>query len=311
MFYADSLAFLGPQGKSPILDPEINLDLAHVTAAPPWFTKTEEILSAVRNFRRDLERQSIRIITSRDSVDGNGLGIVLGLQGPPHDATPSNLKMLYDAGVRIMQIAYQDSNPYGGGLLHPDLPLTREGKEFLSYCEDIGFILDLSHAGHRTASEALDHFMGAVCVSHTGIYEKHPNPRNLPMSTLMRIQNRGYVGLYTITFGLSGWDNSLAAFQDHLEYFLLVAGYENLGIGSDGAYQEQNPVALREQFGFMKAKIDPDGKIGARSPDQPAELNSPERMRILESVIREIVPEHTLPGIMGQNFQRFLRENLR
>jgi membrane dipeptidase len=312
VFYADSLAFLGPQGKAPILDPEIKLDLAHLTAAPPWLTATDEILNAVLGFRETLERQGIRIIASGEDVDGNGLGVVLGLQSPPHDASPENLMRLREAGIRVMSIAYQDENPYGSGFLHPNIGLSDKGEDFLYLCDEAGFILDFSHAGHETAEEALRCFEGPVCASHTGVWEIYQTPRNLPTSLLQWIvENGGYVGIYTLTFGLSDADDSLAPFQRHLMAAGTACGWEVVGLGTDGVYQDQNLDELKKHFAFMREKIDPDGKIGARFPDQPSDLNTPRRMNVLEQRLRAAhLSENKIVSVMGGNFREFLKRAL-
>ena len=219
MKYADSLAFLAPEGKPPIADPELTpelLSLAHLTSAPPWVKTMEEVLKYHREYRDTLESQSkIKIVeTAKDLQDDDKIKVVLGLQNPPKDA---DLNLLYKEGIRITTLAYEGYNEYGGGFASLD-DLTKKGKRFIISCAETGLILDLSHAGFNTAAGTLRFIDSAglkipVVASHSGYYEMYNHPRNIPYGTLFGILNcGGIVGVPTLTFILDEKRNDLEPF---------------------------------------------------------------------------------------------------
>jgi len=321
-FLADSLGFLNLQGKPPVADAGLKLDLAHVTSAPPWCKTTEDILKAHNSFKECIlsQDQLYPVLRSADLNRDEGTGVIFGLQSPPYDGGEASIRRLYDAGVRIMQLAYQENSPYGGGFLEPERDLSPTGREFILFCLQNKIIVDLSHASHLTVRSALKVARRGVFVSHTGcydVYRHYPNPhptaglRNLPDDLLRGIVDKGgVVGLYTLTFALHPEDDSIEPFFQHLDHLIGVCGENAVAVGSDGVYVYQDPEVAAKQFGFMKDKLDPAGEMGARFPDQPMVLNSPKRMEYLFEAISERYSVAIAEKVCGKNLYRFFLENL-
>ena len=322
MYLADSLAFLGQPGKPPIAHSGLGLDLVHVTSAPPWFTDVEEILTAHKGFRQSVSEQPslFPVLDPSDLERSCGTGIVFGLQSPPYEAGEQEVSRLRESGIRVVQIAYQGKNPYGGGFLEPTTSLSLAGERFISFCQEQGILVDLSHAGHETARAITKMGKGGIFVSHTGcweVYQGYSNPhptagyRNLPDNILQEVVGLGgVIGIYTLTFGLHPESNTPEPFFDHLSHAIALCGEDAITIGSDGVYQEQNLSELENQFQFMKEKLDPDGLIGARFPDQPEELNSPLRLEYLFREISLRFSPSVAEKVCGENLRRFFSENL-
>lgn len=330
MYLGDALAFLAPPGKPPKADPLLKLDLAHVTSAPPWITATDKILEAHGLFKEVVLAQSnLHIVLGKDDLKrGDGTGIIFGLQSPPHDADRAAIKRLYDAGIRVTQVAYQDNNHFGGGFLEPETRLTQRGESFLLDCGAQGMIIDLSHAGHETARGVLAFSKENavanlhVFASHTGcfrVYRAFEGPqvpaaaayRNLPDDVLRGIADTGgIVGIYTLTFGLHPRKNDLVPLTQHIAHAIALCGEDAVAIGSDGVYAEQSYAELEKQFGLLKVKLDPDGRIGSRFPDQPQELNSPTRMEMLAERITQLTSPSVAEKVIGGNLRRFVSESI-
>lgn len=176
---ADALGFLAPQAQPPDAIPDLaaHVDLMHVTAAPPIFDRTVDVLyganapdgrpiPGLEGFAEHVGGQDgLRVVTSRLSLDAamtdpDRTGIILGLQRAPADVLRrrNQMSLIHDLGVRVMALEYRFGNgPYGSGWLDPDGPLTHEGGQLIEAMADHGIILDLSHSGARTATDALDY----------------------------------------------------------------------------------------------------------------------------------------------------------
>jgi membrane dipeptidase len=323
MRYADFMGFLLTQKELMTKAPDAKfdsanwLDLCHVTVAPP-FAKTVEAISAEFDWLRGIAAsQDAQFVTEKDDLDRTGLKLVGGLQYPPEDVTLADLKRFREQGILFSTLAYAEESPFGGGFATPDAPLTEKGKTLILNMAEAGMVLDLAHAGWRTAREALDfidrgHLWIPVAASHTGCAAVYNFNRNLPDDVLVRIAGHdGFVGIATLTFMLDEKDNRLEPFYAHLAHALELLGTERVAIGSDGIYKQ---IDLEEQgkiFAMMKERIDPKGIFRARFPDQPVKLNSPARMIKLAVRLLDFgIKAETVKKVVGENLFRFLSEVL-
>ena len=307
--YADALAFPFPQAnimkkEGLVVDRTAALDLCQITGVPPFLQRINDILPAQLWFGEVMKRP-----------ENAGLACVFGLQHPPEDATIDDLQRLREAGVRFTTIAYEGCNRFGGGFAEPDAPLTREGQEFLDMLAQIGIVLDLSHAGFRTAREVLSYITRRqlplkVVATHTASYSQYGHLRNLPDDILRGIQARGgFVGLVMMTWMLHESDNTATPFYEHLKALVNLLGHEHVGIGSDAVYQRLDPTLEERLFIELDRAVDPRKKFKARFPTISPSLNSPDRLRTVENeLIMRGWGEKAITAIVGGTVGRFLSE---
>lgn len=321
MQYADFLGFLSAEGAKPVLDPKVDtssLRLVHLTSAPPYACTLQEVLIYHHQFVWELVRQADRIKIVLDS-DGlladNRLGVVLGLQNMPENV---DVELLYSAGIRIIGIAYERANYLGGGFAEEGVGLTDYGREVLAACAEQKIIVDLAHTNHQTARDVLDFIKEekidlSIVASHIGCWEVYNHPRNLPMDVLRGIvECGGVVGIYTLTFGLHPYSNSLDPFLEHLRFALNICGQNNVCIGSDGHYCHRDLENWRRNFIALSKKLDTKGKFNPRFPTQPLELNKANRMEVLYEYLSgaNIFSQEVIEKVFFKNLIRFLRNNL-
>lgn len=318
-YYADAQAFLGFPGQPPRIEKDMLLDLALVTCAPPAGPCAESFemtIAAAEMFKGQLAATgAARIVTSAEQVaiDDEKVNIVLGLQNLPSDmCTGDDLAWykLRESGVRVISLAYDSINCYGSGCLNFDLGLTDAGEDALCRMQDHGMILDLSHASHRMARQALEtidrrNIDIPVMASHGGCYAVYPHFRNLPDDVLIGIADRGgVVGIANLTFILDRESNSTYAFRRHLEHAVAVCGPHGVVIGSDAPYITYTAEEEQELFGKMKGMIDPDGTWAARCPMYTPELAGPQKMQKMA--------DPPVPGVLqlGLNLRKFFKRSL-
>lgn len=313
MILADSLGFLAAPGSSPVALENPMLDLIHLTAAPPWVTQSVSLFKAVDDFVANISvPQGYRIVRSSSDLENPGLKIVLGLQNSLGPRSTGGFARLKLAGLRVMQLAYQDRNKYGGGFAWPNEPLTETGMRLIWEMGREGVILDLSHAGHRTAREALQFIrkqkndQTSVMVSHTGCYRVYPHIRNLPDDVLRGVAELGgVVGIFGLTFCLHQTSNEFfSAFMPHLNHALEVCGPGAVCIGTDIPYNTESSEAGETRFRQMQEKLDPHGLFNLRYPDYLPGLSGPAKLNYLAA---SGVPE----AVLGKNLWDFLHRSLR
>lgn len=328
---ADFLGFLYTQEelveRSPTagIDEEIALDIVHLTAAPPTVTRARAIVDEISWLYGKLSCQRAKVLYA--GPDGAKLGnvaktkalkVIFGLQHPPEDATSvGDLVRLSDLGVRFMTLAYEGENAYGSGFANPQGPLTRKGEWLLRVMRASRMIVDLSHAGWRTAGDALATIEKGdislpVVASHSGCAMVHYHLRNLPDDVMRRIATAhgGLIGIPTATWMLSESDDTLAPYFRHMEHALRLVGEDAVAVGSDGTYKTINPKKQLAQFIKMREKFDKRGNFGARFPDQPPELNTPRRMEILRDHLEKEFGARIAVKVCGDNLVKFLAVHL-
>jgi microsomal dipeptidase-like Zn-dependent dipeptidase len=242
-------------------------------------TDFKKVLAEHRWFKAQIERVGLE------------RNVQYGLQNPPAGLTREQVFLLTQEGVKFMCLSYFTENEYGGGFHAPDAKLTTKGENLIASMVDAGIVIDLSHAGHQTARDALKRLerygvRGSVVATHSACHDMYPHLRNLPDDVLLRITDQdgldGIVGLPTMTWLLSGDDNTMEPFMRHLEHLINLVGETKVAIGSDGVYAAMDAQEEAVRFAFMNATLDPDGTIfHARLPEECSDIHGPERMRVL------------------------------
>lgn len=318
--YADSLGFIGLPGQAPVFTAQRpRVSLLHVTSVPPFVDTYEAALAAHTAFRdQALQNKEAHAVLTRDDVGkGGGVGLLFGLQHTPKDMTLDRLQELYLAGVRVMGIVYDKGNEYGGGF-KSTARLTSKGKDLIRMMAATGIILDLSHANHQTARDALEMIsQGALfpverfrpMASHSGCSSVFPHPRNLPDDILKDISYlQGYVGIPAITFFLTRKDGGyMRAFEQHIAHAVNACSNEIVGIGSDCPHVGMKMEEAREHFSRMQDMLKTNGSFGEYFPDRPPGVI--ERGAMMFELFNTVL-EKFPGGVLGANFMNYLRRSL-
>jgi membrane dipeptidase len=187
------------------------------------------------------------------------IGLVFGTQ---------NLKLIGDRlmrlesmqrlGFRYVQLTYNERNSIGDGCAEPtDAGLSRFGRAVVEALPDVGMVMDLTHAGHRTALEALRLAKAPAMISHANPRSLYDNPRNAHDDVIRALADTGGVIGCTLPSPFN-WDGSdrlptLANFVRAVEYVINLVGADHVAIGSDlvatpGAYPAGLSATLRKDL---------------------------------------------------------------
>lgn len=331
----DTLAFLDAHGRLPNVDENIGLEVAHVTAAPPPFLQTEQLLDGaetpgghipgINGFRGFLEKQGIVIVKSGDDLYNLELGrhprAILGIQGSPVDADRGNLQRLHDAGLRVVGLGYETGDhPIGPGFMDNKQPLPDRGRRFIDDLASTGMVFDLSHAGHQAALDALDYIRDGnidlpVFASHTGVKGKtSEHNRNFPVEVLDAIKERGgIIGIYGLTFALHDTDKTVQPMVANIHEAVDLLGHDAVAIGSDGIYKEFTEEERQQQFAMLLRMQKNADAFAPSYPMEADQLNTPTKMDVIADLLRQEgqYTESQIAAIIGGNALRFFRQSLR
>ncbi len=212
-------------------------------------------------------------------------GFILALEGSlPLGTDTKLLPVFYGMGVRVLTLVWSRPNAFCDGVGN-ERGLSEQGIKLIRDCEDIGIIVDLSHASEATFWDAMNSATRPMLCSHSCCSKFSSEVRNINDEQMQALAEAG--GMLCIAFFsgfLNGTDKaSIADVVKHIEYAVDIMGPDKVGLGSDF-----------------------DGL-----PFLPTDLKGPEDYPAIEEALRKTgMEESTIEGVMGGNLMRFFRENL-
>jgi hypothetical protein len=240
----DSCGFLNMEGSRYLTDSKLDgslVDIMQVTSVAPWFNDKKDMLEYLSLCVYQINsNEKLVVFTNKNQVTHNvQTKIILGLQNPPkHQNSDSthfytSLEELFKAGVRVTTIAYDRKNDYGSGFLEPSNGLTSLGNVFLDFCDSIGMIVDLSHAGYKTIDDILlrdEQPKKPFVATHVACQGVFRTDRNLSDEHLKKIADAGgCIGIMFLTFALDEKNNSMSTAVSHFKHAINLCGQEQNG----------------------------------------------------------------------------------
>lgn len=244
--------------------------------------------------------------------ESNRVGIILGWQNTSAIEDRLDLLPLFkELGVSIVQLTYNTQNLIGSGCWEEhDGGLSGFGREAIDSLNEQRMLIDLSHVGIRTASEAISYSKVPCAYSHVGAYGLFANPRNKTDQQLREIVDKGgFVGAATYPpFMRSGANSSLDDCVDLFEYMIDVCGEENVGIGTDftQGYDDAFFDWVRRDKGHFRRANPGRGKAQfVKGLDSLAHYPN-----LTDAMWKRGWSEERMQRVLGGNWLRFLGETI-
>jgi membrane dipeptidase len=257
----------------------------------------ERTQALLREFHVLVERHPGRIRfagNGRDLAAARAAGVLAGIPGIEggHSIEESldRLGELFDQGVRVLTLVWNNHLAWvrscrdGAGASVPE-GLSSFGREVVRAMNELGMLVDLSHAGERSFHDAIEASSKPVIASHSGCRKLHDHPRNLTDEQLRALaRNGGVVGVpFCVAFlsreaqdedarlressgyrALSARNDtelfrdqgrylqrhaeplSIDRVVDHVLHAAEIAGIDHVGIGSDYDGIGRTPAGLED-----------------------------------------------------------------
>ena len=144
---------------------------------------------------------------------------------------------LYGLGVRMMLLTYNSRNYIGDGCgERTNSGLSCYGLQVVERMNKVGMLIDLSHCGDRTTSEAIEASKDPVLISHSGA--RALNPQCMRLRTDEHIEavaeKDGLIGISAAPNQLSSSNRQgIQDLLNHVDYVVKLAGINHVAIGLD------------------------------------------------------------------------------
>ncbi len=196
-------------------------------------------IGAFRRLCRD-NSDVVRIVASVDEIEAAAddavLGIVLGFQNSSMlGDDPEMAQIFADVGVRVIQLTYNIANHLGSSCWEPtDAGLTRVGHRMVAALNQAGVLIDISHVGDITGSQAVDASSQPIAITHGNPKSFCDSPRNKPDWLIDAVAERGgVIGCTLYPLFMGGSSVSLAQYCSMLGDLVSRIGVDHVAIGSD------------------------------------------------------------------------------
>lgn len=217
------------------------------------------------------------------------VGVLLTIEnGKAIEDKLDNIDILYQKGVRIMSVNWNEDNLLGtGALTNKKTGLTEFGKEYIKKLEEKNIIIDISHSSERTFWDVIHNTTKPVIATHSCCYDICNHPRNLKDNQIKEIAKRkGIIGIcFCSTFLKENGKADVTDIVKHIKYIIKLVGDDYIGLGTD---------------------FD-----GVDEEDRLLDIKNLKQVRILEENLkRENFNRKIIDKIMGENWYNFINENI-
>jgi microsomal dipeptidase-like Zn-dependent dipeptidase len=248
------------------------------------------------------------------ALSSNRTAIVLGLQNPlPIEDDLGLVAVLHELGIRVMQLTYNNQSLLGCGWQEAeDSGLTRFGREVVREMNRLGMLIDLSHAGERTALDAIATSKRPVAVTHATPAVWREGKRQVSETLLRALaESGGMLGLSLYPHHLrDGSATTLAAFCEMAARTAEIVGVAHLGIGSDLCQDQPDEVIAWMREGKW-TRPDPSQPRPSLPPQPDWFQDSRDFAKLAEGLRGAGFAPADVEAVLGTNWQRFFRAAFR
>ncbi|MFQ5538192.1 MAG: dipeptidase [Gemmatimonadota bacterium] len=221
------------------------------------------------------------------------------------------VEMFHQLGVRSSQITYNDRNAAGVGCrAEGDGGLTAFGRALVERMNDVGMLVDLSHANMATMADTIAHSREPCIISHTACDAVYRHVRNTTDANLRALAGKGgVVGICQLRpFLTSRKRDNLHTYFDHIDHAVQVCGIEHVCIGSD---RDHRVITMTPEYVAKLRREEGSQVTDSELPYFIDELNGPRRMEVVwDGLVGRGYSEDDVERIMGLNLYRLYGEVL-
>jgi membrane dipeptidase len=272
------------------------------------FVDFADLATEIALMLADVARQSDAVVKVGRAADieaarqRGALGFMPTVEHLAMGAHLHHIDALFGLGVRLAGLTYAKKTYVGDGQFErSDGGLSDLGIAAIEHMNDLGMIVDLSHAGPKTAQEAIAHSQVPVIFSHNAAKAVWATPRTRDDADFVACAERG--GLVCVTAvpnSLSDApDQDITCVLDHYDYLVKLLGPDHVGIGTD--------TMIGDHVGFHKAAL----YRGSSRPFPAPYLNGLESPADGKNIIRGLIARGHDDGVIrkiaGQNALDLIR----
>ena len=219
-----------------------------------------------------------------------------------------NVDVFFALGLRASQITYNHQNWAGSGCKETNgSGLTVFGHALVEKMNEVGMMIDLSHANEQTIADTIAASSKPVMISHACCRALYDHERNVSDKNLKALADRG--GLFGVTqmrpFMTLQITDALPVYYDHIIHAIDLCGINNVCIGSD---RDHRRLVMSKEYIAELQREEGAQAVASDYPFYFEALNGPRRMEVIwDGLKARGLSEAHLERVMGQNLYDFYK----
>ena len=188
-----------------------------------------------RDVRRIINNGSVAVIVAMEGAYGLGT-----------DNWEQNLNTFHQRGLSMLGVTWSYSNIFAGSSGDGGGGVTSEGWKLIAKSQELGIVLDVSHASREATLQICKKSPVPVIASHSDCHSVTKHPRNLTDDEIRCIAKTG--GVIGINFHAPfiGKSADIKKVADHADHLALIGGYQVVALGSDFDGYIRKPLGLED-----------------------------------------------------------------
>ena len=225
------------------------------------FIRFADLLDEISMMLSDIERHDevVKVSDAEQIEAAKQQGKVGFFPTVEHLAIGNELQLvdvLYNAGIRLAGLTYRRRSYIGDGHVERnDGGLSLFGIEVVQRMNELGMVVDLSHASFRTAMDAIEFSQAPVAFTHDGSHtlgqqqgggEYAAGRLRKDEELVACAQKGGIVGVTVQPSVIRSWGSELSIERllDHYDYMVKLLGIDHVAIGTDSSIGVRGPGSI-------------------------------------------------------------------
>lgn len=196
----------------------------------------EDIDKAISYILEELEASDdVQVVKSQDDWTDHKVNVILGFESLASIKDLDHLRKMYNHGFRHAMLTWNEKNHFAAGIGAQDgTGLTDLGCQAISLMNELGMVIDVSHASIDTMFDILDITQEPIIASHSNCYSITPHRRNLSDEQIMAIAKvEGVIGITSVPDFTNPNEPTIKSMIDHVDYIKKMVGPRHIALGFD------------------------------------------------------------------------------
>jgi membrane dipeptidase len=220
------------------------------------------------------------------------------------------IDFLYGMGVRGMTLAYNRRNQIASGRTDKvDAGLSDFGLEVVERMNQVGMIIDSSHASAKSGIEAAGASKDPIIHSHGGALGVYPTSKRMAPDEEIRAiaEKGGLIGIHTGPNAIANTTRqTIDDVMNHLDYIAKLVGVDYVCMGTDNFFGDKNSLheyAIRESPGAGIGKYLQFNASHLEGFENPSEWPN-----ITRALVKRGYSDQDIHKIVGLNTLRVVKQ---
>ena len=241
----------------------------------------QEMKEMITNTRNEIDSLGAKLILKPKDLEtkDKDVSFILTVEGMCgiKDKVKEKVDWMYDMGVRIASLAWNDENALATGVMigNPARGLTDKGRQVIEEMNKKKMVVDISHANEHTFWDILSISKRPIIATHSNARSLCNVRRNLTDEQIIALSSKGgIIGMNAYDAFISGSKSQKNAkgLATHAKYIADLVGVEHVACGFDfmdyypeehheltnidRATKAQNFISALKEVGFSKKDIE-------------------------------------------------------